>query len=609
MKTNNNNGYEYTLAWEFSIKAITPVSFNTIYVNAINNIVLYNTIPVDEASFQNNGTGWTWYNGSFSDLKVEKQSTFFRLNSSNHTRVVNQANSFKIIRDNNNNWVENTFSGTGQFCSDRKTAHSFHWGIQTAVEYFLLKHNRWGSDWAGKNLVVVANSPFNGGARGVGFIRSGGIFPSEDEIDVSADNHLLPQPASNTSVANFSFATQDVIAHEYAHVLIHNPTCANFDNFGDAGAINEGISDIFGVYIEAFGSGNISNIDWSMGEWAGINRFFQNPHNDFVLNNNSTVTIPKPSPLKYLETGYWLQSLFNNGIPPNGTTDNTIHQNGGVIRKWFYLLANGSNGIPINGYIIQGIGLEKAINITNFAVVSFMWSNIKFPQVASSFNNAVIQFYGACSFEHFETIKSLKAVGLNMPFPLCKTISINGNGVIQSSDVSNTQHYSASIADLPQGGTFVWDIPSGWSATAEGANLVVNNITSMETKKLSVSYVLSNGDTYTDSKYVHISDIVITGDNIMPPTESYKNSITENTGSINSELIYPNPAKNSISIELPSDEETSVTIFDLHGKQILNTIVSKQFKTIDISTFAKGMYIIKINSNSINKVAKFVKSE
>ena len=85
----------------------------------------------------------------------------------------------------------------------------------------------------------------------------------------------------------------------------------------------------------------------------------------------------------------------------------------------------------------------------------------------------------------------------------------------------------------------------------------------------------------------------------------------QTTTTINTENnwdIFPNPTKNSITIEGLSDVETKLTLQDNLGKVILTrTISNKGFisETLNLNEFENGIYFIKI-SNSKEKITKKV---
>lgn len=63
--------------------------------------------------------------------------------------------------------------------------------------------------------------------------------------------------------------------------------------------------------------------------------------------------------------------------------------------------------------------------------------------------------------------------------------------------------------------------------------------------------------------------------------------------------IFPNPAKNILNIE-SENNFSSVQIFDLMGKEILNKIPEKQTQNLQLDLseilIPKGIYLIKVQS-------------
>ncbi len=74
-------------------------------------------------------------------------------------------------------------------------------------------------------------------------------------------------------------------------------------------------------------------------------------------------------------------------------------------------------------------------------------------------------------------------------------------------------------------------------------------------------------------------------------------------------LVYPNPAGNTISIQLQREVEADLRIFDVLGKLVIyqsNVLISGEH-TIDISTLNIGVYFIRINSNVGTITKKIIK--
>ena len=69
--------------------------------------------------------------------------------------------------------------------------------------------------------------------------------------------------------------------------------------------------------------------------------------------------------------------------------------------------------------------------------------------------------------------------------------------------------------------------------------------------------------------------------------------------------VFPNPAIDKIIIESP--QQAFVEISNIQGK-IIKTIEANEYNTsIDISSFAKGMYFVKLKIAKGLVVKKFVK--
>lgn len=69
--------------------------------------------------------------------------------------------------------------------------------------------------------------------------------------------------------------------------------------------------------------------------------------------------------------------------------------------------------------------------------------------------------------------------------------------------------------------------------------------------------------------------------------------------------IYPNPAKNKIQISNSNAISAEIRIFNVLGKQVFHQTNIKE-KAIDISSFNKGIYMVKINIDGKSKTQKLV---
>lgn len=85
--------------------------------------------------------------------------------------------------------------------------------------------------------------------------------------------------------------------------------------------------------------------------------------------------------------------------------------------------------------------------------------------------------------------------------------------------------------------------------------------------------------------------------------------ITDNS-SENGIFIYPNPVNKKLTIEISKTDfqnNSTVTISDICGKQLLQTPVNKEKTEIDISGLAKGIYLLSVENKDGIYIKKFIK--
>ncbi len=76
--------------------------------------------------------------------------------------------------------------------------------------------------------------------------------------------------------------------------------------------------------------------------------------------------------------------------------------------------------------------------------------------------------------------------------------------------------------------------------------------------------------------------------------------------------VFPNPANEFLLIELPNGikSETSIALYDLHGKLLIAKEIAKNKEKInlDLSMLAKGVYLLNLNLNGVSRQMKIVKN-
>ncbi len=73
-------------------------------------------------------------------------------------------------------------------------------------------------------------------------------------------------------------------------------------------------------------------------------------------------------------------------------------------------------------------------------------------------------------------------------------------------------------------------------------------------------------------------------------------------------LIYPNPASSEINLRTKSSKPSTIEISDVYGKVLLNlTAQNSEHVNLNISSFAAGVYFVKVITEGKSTVKKFIK--
>lgn len=192
--------------------------------------------------------------------------------------------------------------------------------------------------------------------------------------------------------------TIDIVAHEYTHAIFTRRTSIINDNqyqCNEYRTLNEGIADIFGVYIKnKIKQSSQQNYNWLFG--------------DQVYGPTKPFYSPKSFQFADTYQGEFYENVCTENYKP--------HPGAGIAQKWFYLLSEGFQGSAYNdlgyGYSdLEGIGVEKAIDIVWDAVPSIkVYSD--YPAFRIFTLKAAEKLYGLHSKEYLAVKNAWCAVGV-----------------------------------------------------------------------------------------------------------------------------------------------------------------------------------------------------
>ena len=72
--------------------------------------------------------------------------------------------------------------------------------------------------------------------------------------------------------------------------------------------------------------------------------------------------------------------------------------------------------------------------------------------------------------------------------------------------------------------------------------------------------------------------------------------------------IYPNPAKENITIDLGEAENATIRLVDILGKEILLKSGQSGQVSLNLSSLSSGVYFVEINSKGVSVREKVVKN-
>ena len=221
-------------------------------------------------------------------------------------------------------------------------------------------------------------------------------------------------------------AAPDLVAHEFTHGVTHVESNLTYQD--ESGAINEALSDIFGVAAQIWQE--------SGGSAAG------NPSNGFTINDDSYTMgeklVPQngdptsvirvlndPSGLteNYPDTySEYKTNLYINGQEICQKDYGCVHFNMSLLSLSFNLLAEGGTH-PQNetDIVVPAIGLDKALAIYYHAATNTFTSSTNHEAAKQLLANSAATIYGECSVEWHSVNKSLDAIKVPGDWTPCET--------------------------------------------------------------------------------------------------------------------------------------------------------------------------------------------
>jgi hypothetical protein len=397
--------------------------------------------------------------------------------------------------------------------------------------------------------------------------------------------------------SNITPAALDVIAHEYTHAFIkRNPNLNPYRQNIEAGALNEGFADIFGLLAERKVRG--WQHYWMVGDDIG----FSNPSvRSFPYGH---ISLPSAQPEKYQESGYW--DFTNAGK----------HKNAGVLTHWFYLLSMGGT---YNNVTLSGVGIEQADDISFTTMMWWLWGNCNYMDTRNQSIYATIADWGGyCSKNHKEVLKAWASVGLGTYNINCKPYIIIGDRVAGKDQLPSVTPLKLKVVQSdPEEGEpeypiedVQWIVPETWDVNIDADEHELTFEGATDYSSVEIKAVVS-GDDHIDT-LTHIVHFVDCSTGECEPAMLRRTQPQLVVPHQVKATIYPNPvtdeSKVTIMLSHYPKEDYRVDVYSVEGKRVISQQLSDVFTTVSTRELAGGIYIFKVSGNDLNETIRVIVS-
>ena len=629
------------LAWKFNVYAQQPVSRAYIYVDATSGEVVLRDAIIKHATGAT-ATFATAYSGTRS-LATETATGGYHLRE--YTRGLGietynckKGNSYTAATDfvdADNNWTAAEYNNA----TYDNVAGDAHFGAQATYDYWKNVHAR--------------NSYDNAGAKIKSYVHFDDVPGGAGYENAYWDGAEMTYGDGATTFKPLT--ALDVCGHEIGHAVCEKT--ANLTYANESGAMNEGLSDIWGASIEKYTCDNLglTKSTWDIGE-------------DIMQKGGALRSMSNPNlygqPALY-RGKYWAATT---SAPSNANDQGGVHTNSGVLNYWYYLISVGKTGTNEagNAYSVAALGLSAAAKITFRMESVYMTASSTYANARTYAIQAATDLYGAGSTQVQAVTNAWYAVGVGAayggttPPPTTPTYCTSqggsqsyeyidlvklGTGINRTSGAdagyyngtalstsvaagsSQTINFSAGFTgsayteywkvyiDYNQDGDFLDSgetIVSGSSSSAGTLATTFTVPSTAKTGKTRLRVIMSDASATTSCgsySYGETEDysLTITGGAAIAAT-AVPASLAATTFSGDAKLeMYPNPATDHLQLTLTSGADfTSVVVVDARGAKVSAARYQGNGQ-LDVAGLASGLYTVLASDGEHSFSQHFVK--
>ena len=453
------------LAYKFDIYATQPLARDEVYVDAQNGKIIYSN-PIIKHVHNNakenssnettqvtssvTGTASTKYSSSRSiKTTLDIASNKYVLKDDTRGGGIQTFNSARTVTypstnfsDIDNNWTTAEFNNANKDIG----ALDAHWGAEMTYDFWKNIFNRNSFDDQGTMLKSYVHYRSN---------------PNTSLVNAFWNGAVMSYGDGSNSVSILT--SIDVCGHEIGHGICSSTANLAYQN--QSGAINEGLSDIWGACIEHYGRTGSLASPFATGVWKIAEDLGSTPFRSM----SSPTTYGNPD--TYLGTNWTATGDEGSCTPSNSNDQCGVHNNSGVMNHWFYILTVGKSGInnapsPRN-YSVTGIGMDKSSQITYYAERDYLTSNATYLDMRNATIQVANNLYCGSSSEVIAVTNAWYAVNVGAQYvgyttdislkkiaqPLSVACGASNNSSITFENAGTNPIFSVAISYTIDGGT------------------------------------------------------------------------------------------------------------------------------------------------------------
>lgn len=367
-----HNSGRWQLAYEVFVETRSPFDIRKLQIDAHSGVVLSNESTGHSCCTP--ATAALNYNGTKTILTDESGPGVYRLrgciegSGDSCTSAIASFRTAQTINVLDFTHTSTDWTGFGENTIER-CALDAHWGAKAVFDYYFNPASFNQNIFYGEEFVGVLDPDFG-----------------ENAVHFTGQSLVVYGHNSNTEEY---WTSLDIVAHELTHQVTSNNSNLIYE--GESGAINEAMSDIYAVAIEAHYGG----LDWLIADDVDTLRDLSNPNHFF-------------HPDTY-QGFHWESTPVDGG---------GVHTNSGVINYWFYLLVNGGTDVNDlgNAFHVDGMGMANAIALMNELQSNYLIATTDMHDMRELAMIAAGELWGYCSAEYIDVVNAFYAVGIGEPF-------------------------------------------------------------------------------------------------------------------------------------------------------------------------------------------------